>query len=70
MAYIYRYGLVGQRIDYGTFHKKLYEIHRFAAWVILSLCAELSRIFVKSSKGIRGIVKGHPRNCQRVSADL
>ena len=59
---------------YGTCHKKLYNIRGFAVWVFRRSSAESAQIFrgmsAEASKGIRGIVKGYPRNRQRVPADL
>ena len=72
-----------QMTEYGTCHKKLYHIRRFAVWVFRRSSAESSknfrgitagfprsrqRIFVESSKSIRGIVKGYLRICLRASA--
>ena len=54
---------------YSTCHKKLYEIRRLSALVICSFSAASSTISVESSKGVHGIIKGYPRNRQRVSAD-
>ena len=48
---------------YGTYHKKLYEIRGLSVSVIHSFS-------VASSKGVHGIVKGCPRNRERVSTEL
>ena len=61
------------KLIYGTCHKKLYNIRGFAAWVFRRSSAESAEIFrgmsAEASKGIRGIVKGYPRNPQRVSVE-
>ena len=55
--------------NYGTCHKKLYEICELSVLVIRSFSAASSRISTESSKGVRRIVKGCPQNHQRVSAE-
>ena len=54
---------------YSTCHKKLYKIRGLPASVICSFSAASLTISAESSKGAHGIIKGYPRNRQRVSAD-
>ena len=54
---------------YGTCHKKRYKNHKFTKSVIHSLSVASLRISAESSKGIHRIIKGRPRNRQRVSTE-
>ena len=56
------------KILYDTSHKKLYEIHGLSASEIRSFSTVSSRISAESSKGVCGIIRGCPRNHERVSA--
>ena len=47
---------------YGTCHKKLYEIRGLSA-------SEICSFFRGIAEDIRRVVKGCPRNCERVSAE-